>query len=68
MEFKEFLKNAAHVKPSDNQLRHLRETPFYAFVHFSPNTYTNLEKESNIIPYVFWNDKRNGLTLIARRT
>lgn len=43
MEFKEFLKNAAHVKPSENQLRHLRETPFYAFVHFSPNTYTNLE-------------------------
>ncbi len=43
MEFKEFLKNAANVKPSENQLRHLRETPFYAFVHFSPNTYTNLE-------------------------
>ncbi len=43
MDFKEFLKNAAHVKPSRNQLRHLRETPFYAFVHFSPNTYTNLE-------------------------
>ncbi len=43
MEFKEFLKNAAHVVPSENQLRHLRETPFYAFVHFSPNTYTNLE-------------------------
>lgn len=43
MDFKEFLKNAAQVKPSENQLRHLRETPFYAFVHFSPNTYTNLE-------------------------
>ena len=43
MEFKEFLKNAANVKPSENQLRHLRETPFYAFVHFCPNTYTNLE-------------------------
>lgn len=43
MEFKEFLKNASRVKPSSNQLRHLRETPFYAFVHFSPNTYTNLE-------------------------
>ncbi len=43
MDFKEFLKNAAHVKPSENQLRHLRETPFYAFVHFSPNTYTDLE-------------------------
>ncbi len=43
MDFQEFLKNAARVKPSENQLRHLRETPFYAFVHFSPNTYTNLE-------------------------
>ena len=43
MELKEFLKNAAHVKPSENQLRMLRETPFYAFVHFCPNTYTDLE-------------------------
>ncbi len=43
MELKEFLQNAAHVKPTTNQLRMLRETPFYAFVHFSPNTYTNLE-------------------------
>ena len=43
MDLKEFLKNAANVVPSENQLRHLRETPFYAFVHFSPNTYTNLE-------------------------
>ncbi|NMP38133.1 MAG: alpha-L-fucosidase [Clostridiales bacterium] len=43
MDIKTFLKNAAHVKPSANQLRFLQETPFYAFVHFSPNTYTNLE-------------------------
>ncbi len=43
MDFKEFLYNAAHVKPSAKQLQMLRETPFYAFVHFSPNTYTNLE-------------------------
>lgn len=40
---KDFIKHAAHVKPSANQLRLLTETPFYAFVHFSPNTYTNLE-------------------------
>ena len=39
----DFIKKAAHVKPSRNQLRHLTETPFYAFVHFSPNTYTGLE-------------------------
>ena len=43
MDFKEFLYNAAHVKPSAKELQMLRETPFYAFVHFSPNTYTNLE-------------------------
>lgn len=43
MNLTQFLKNAAHVKPTENQLRHLRENPFYAFVHFSPNTYTNLE-------------------------
>lgn len=43
MELKEFLHNASHVKPSAKQLRMLRETPFYAFVHFSPNTYTNKE-------------------------
>lgn len=40
---KDFIKQAAHVKPSANQLRLLTETPFYAFIHFSPNTYTGLE-------------------------
>lgn len=40
---KDFIKQAAHVKPNENQLRLLRETPFYAFVHFSPNTYTGVE-------------------------
>ena len=43
MDFTEFLKNAAHVKPTPQQFTMLRETPFYAFIHFSPNTYTGLE-------------------------
>ncbi len=43
MEFCSFIKQAAHVKPDKKQLRMLRETPFYLFVHFSPNTYTDLE-------------------------
>lgn len=38
-----FLESAGKVVPSGRQLRHLKETPFYAFVHFSPNTYTGLE-------------------------
>ena len=43
MELKEFLKVAGNIRPDKPQLERLRETPFYAFVHFSPNTYTNLE-------------------------
>lgn len=33
---------AAHVCPSARQLSFLQD-PFYAFIHFSPNTYTGLE-------------------------
>lgn len=43
MDFASFLKQAAHVKPDEKQLKMLRETPFYLFVHFSPNTYTGRE-------------------------
>lgn len=43
MDFTQFLVNAGNVKPSPNQFRMMRETPFYAFIHFSPNTYTGLE-------------------------
>ncbi|MDD6799796.1 MAG: alpha-L-fucosidase [Firmicutes bacterium] len=42
MEFKEFLKSAASVVPSKRQLDWF-DTEFYAFVHFTVNTYTNLE-------------------------
>ncbi len=42
MNYTDFLKGAASVKPSARQLAFLQE-PFYAFVHFSPNTYTGLE-------------------------
>ena len=41
--FTTFLHQAAHVRPSAVQLSRLRENPFYAFIHFSPNTYTGLE-------------------------
>lgn len=42
MEFKEYLKSAASVKPSSRQMNWF-ETEFYAFVHFTVNTYTDLE-------------------------
>ena len=42
MELKEFLSKAAHVKPSARQLAWY-DTEFYAFVHFTVNTYTDLE-------------------------
>lgn len=39
---KEFLKAAAHVKPSQRQLDWYK-LGSYAFIHFSPNTYTDRE-------------------------
>lgn len=42
MEFREFLKNAANVRPSERQMTWF-DTEFYAFVHFTVNTYTDLE-------------------------
>jgi len=39
---KNFLKYAGSIKPSQRQLDWYA-TEFYAFIHFSPNTYTNLE-------------------------
>ncbi len=42
MEMKDFLKVAASVVPSKRQLEWF-DTEFYAFVHFSPNTYTDRE-------------------------
>ena len=41
-EMSKFLIEAAHVKPSVRQLKWY-DREFYAFVHFSPNTYTGLE-------------------------
>ncbi len=42
MEVKDFLRAAAGVVPSARQ-KNWFETEFYAFVHFTVNTYTNLE-------------------------
>ena len=42
MEIKEFLQNAARVKPTQRQLDWF-DTEFYAFVHFTVNQYTDLE-------------------------
>ena len=41
-DFKQFLKNAANVKPSARQIEWF-DMEFYAFVHFTVNTYTDLE-------------------------
>ena len=38
----EFLKTAANVKPSARQLSWF-DTEFYAFIHFTVNTYTDME-------------------------
>ena len=40
-EMKRFLSEAGHVEPSPRQLKWF-DREFYAFVHFSPNTYTGL--------------------------
>ncbi len=42
MHIHDIRKAAAHVVPSARQLAFMQQ-PFYAFVHFSPNTYTGLE-------------------------
>lgn len=42
MEYKDFIKSAANVVPSERQLAWY-EMQFYAFVHFTVNTYTDLE-------------------------
>ena len=41
-DFRKFLDEAAHVKPSQRQLRML-DIGFYAFAHFGPNTFTDRE-------------------------
>ena len=43
MEIQDFLTQAAHVVPDANQLSMLRDNPFYMFVHFGTNTFTDLE-------------------------
>ncbi|MBQ4044240.1 MAG: alpha-L-fucosidase, partial [Clostridia bacterium] len=42
MENKQFLRAAASVVPSARQMQYM-DTEFFAFVHFTVNTYTDLE-------------------------
>ena len=42
MDYMKWLLAAGQVKPSPRQLRFMKD-PFYAFVHFGPNTYTGRE-------------------------
>lgn len=42
MEIKEYLKQLGNVRPSENQLRWF-DMEMYAFIHFSPNTFTGKE-------------------------
>ena len=52
-----FLKEAAHVRPSQKQLDWF-EMGSYAFVHFSPNTYTDLEWGNGNEPESIFNPTR----------
>ncbi len=51
---KDFLQEAALVKPSKRQMDWF-DTEFYAFIHFSPNTYTNLEWGNGTEPESIFN-------------
>ena len=42
MQYREFLKSAAHVVPSARQMNWF-DMEFYGFIHFTVNTYTDLE-------------------------
>ncbi len=53
----QFLKEAAHVRPSQKQLNWF-SMEMYAFIHFSPNTFTDLEWGDGTEPESVFNPTR----------
>lgn len=54
---RKFLQEAAGVRPSKRQLDWF-DTEFYAFIHFSPNTYTDLEWGNGTEPESIFNPEK----------